>query len=695
MALPVAAPPSPPASHPASPWIQVPGRWEQREHLPIWQGQTGTGLYQLEIVLAETDVGKVLQLKSDLIATRFNCAINGQKVGHSGFRDPPASSSRLAYFEPFVAAQQHLHLRCEVENSGFNRGGIIEPLWLGLERDIEAQNQAPARKIVALGGVFLLLLYHLGIYFFRPASQLAFLFSLTAGCALIYFDLVNTHFAESLWGKADFDTSLRLLRLGLYGATIAFTRYFQVLFPEESPAWACRVLNQSMGVLVLWTLLTPMSWHAPSIALFWVIHLLQFMLWGSIVLRALKHRRHGAWIFMSSTLIYQGFALNDILFVLKLSPIGDTVIYGYFIFCLSQAWLLAQRFSESYFKAQQLSQDMAQLNAQLEQRVTERTATVEQQKQEIERLSQFKMRLTQMMVHDLKNPLGVILGQSELNKTSWQQIQTAAFKMRQLLLNFLDLQRFEEVGLKITPSDFAIKPLLTEIWAEQAFYTQRKNLQLQLNVATEQRLWGDRALFKRVLENLLNNAQRFAPPDSSITLQISDDKEGLKLSVCDQGPGFSAVAQQSAFVPFGFDAKLGNDIPSSGLGLAFCKWVVEAHQGRIGYQYTEKGTVVWLWLPQAALLPPPAAPAAMRTPVMLSQQVLEHLAPWLPVLQSLEVYQITRLQQALVSLQDTAAVHLRAELALWCQQLLNSCNAFDTAAYQEQLQSAVRALTPP
>jgi two-component system sensor histidine kinase/response regulator len=94
----------------------------------------------------------------------------------------------------------------------------------------------------------------------------------------------------------------------------------------------------------------------------------------------------------------------------------------------------------------------------------------------------------------------------------------------------------------------------------------------------------DSRLYGRVLDNLLSNALKFSPAGTAITLQVRADPANAArawVRVSDQGPGISVEHRQDIFDKFGIVDLKQHGLTQIGLGLAFCKLVVEAHGDRI------------------------------------------------------------------------------------------------------------------
>ena len=108
---------------------------------------------------------------------------------------------------------------------------------------------------------------------------------------------------------------------------------------------------------------------------------------------------------------------------------------------------------------------------------------------------------------------------------------------------------------------------------------------------------------ERVVENLLDNAISFSPPDGSVDLVVANDANCVTLTVCDQGPGIPPQERQKIFRRFHSvrpDAEaFGNH---SGLGLAIGQTIAEAHDGSLSVTDRAdgvRGACLVLALPEA------------------------------------------------------------------------------------------------
>jgi PAS domain S-box-containing protein len=211
-------------------------------------------------------------------------------------------------------------------------------------------------------------------------------------------------------------------------------------------------------------------------------------------------------------------------------------------------------------------------------------------------LNSMREDLTRTMVHDLRNPATVVLGALDLlgaeDLTETQrEITTVAQQGGQRLLNLinaiLDVNRLESGQMPLEREPVRLDIIVAEIVEMEQVLTHNKHLTLANHVRSDLPLISvDVELLRRVLQNLIGNAIKFTPDGGHIDLDAQLDPanaEQLLVSVKDDGPGLTPDLQARLFQKFVSGRVRGR---GSGLGLAFCRLVVEAHGGHIGVEST-------------------------------------------------------------------------------------------------------------
>lgn len=212
--------------------------------------------------------------------------------------------------------------------------------------------------------------------------------------------------------------------------------------------------------------------------------------------------------------------------------------------------------------------------------------------EELRQLNDQKDQLLGMAAHDLRNPLSAVLGYSTFLSAAGLDPRLARFAentrasasyMLSLVESLLDVSRIEagRLDLRLAAADFVDlarrRVELNEILAE------RKGIALRFQ-------WDGAALpvlvdvvkMEQVIENLLGNALKFSPSDTTVTVRAWREGDQAVLEVCDQGPGIPAEEQSRLFQPFGrTSVRPTGGEKSTGLGLSIARRIVEGHGGRI------------------------------------------------------------------------------------------------------------------
>jgi PAS domain S-box-containing protein len=208
-------------------------------------------------------------------------------------------------------------------------------------------------------------------------------------------------------------------------------------------------------------------------------------------------------------------------------------------------------------------------------------------------LERARRDITNMIIHDLRNPLASIMSSLELIRTAvidetvniplenlFSVGKRSGDRLYLLINSILDMARLEE-GEEVDHSSVDVRGIVLEVIDQVRLQASTEDIDIQGQVPDElPRLWGDPDLLQRVLQNLLDNALKFTPRGGEIRVEVStEDEDGLMFAVSDTGPGIPPERHELIFDRF-YSASDGSR-RGTGLGLALCKLVVEAHGGRI------------------------------------------------------------------------------------------------------------------
>ena len=195
-----------------------------------------------------------------------------------------------------------------------------------------------------------------------------------------------------------------------------------------------------------------------------------------------------------------------------------------------------------------------------------------------------------VVAHDLRSPLGVIQLATQLLLDQGLEVSGAARRLvesitrslarsNQIIENLLDEARLHGAGITLEHQPHRVEELLDDVGDLRPLALQR-GIMLDVRPGpTQATLSCDRAKIGQVLANLVGNAIKFSPKESTVTVWAEEIAGGIRLVVRDQGPGIGAEAQQHLFERFWQDAR--SSATGIGLGLYIAKGIVDAHGGQI------------------------------------------------------------------------------------------------------------------
>jgi signal transduction histidine kinase len=250
----------------------------------------------------------------------------------------------------------------------------------------------------------------------------------------------------------------------------------------------------------------------------------------------------------------------------------------------------------------QLRSALQASNRNLEQRVKERTAELNEALQRLSELSQMKANFVANISHELRTPLTHIKGYLELMITEslgsiseeqrhgLQVSQRAAGRLEGLIddLIMFSLNTRGEMSMKLGPVD--IRRLITLAVKSAMTKAEERNVQLTLSTAEQvASVQADPEKIAWVLGQLLDNAIKFTPSGGSVIVSIREEGNNLvQISITDTGIGIPTHRLVEIFEPFHqLDGSSTRHYGGTGLGLSLVRQIVEAHGSLLDVQSVE------------------------------------------------------------------------------------------------------------
>ena len=230
-----------------------------------------------------------------------------------------------------------------------------------------------------------------------------------------------------------------------------------------------------------------------------------------------------------------------------------------------------------------------------EKRLSKQVSVLESEKQRLEELQRLRQETTELIIHDLRNPLsaiGISLNMLTLvlpeavlqaNHELLEIAQTSAQRLQRLVDSLLEVSRMETGEARFDIRSFNLGPLLHDVIQRNAILA-RKGVKIDTDIPFDLPVIADREKIERVLVNLVDNALKYTPENGHIWVQTGQKADSLWLSISDTGPGVPVEDRERIFERFtqGTGDKLKRR--GFGLGLAYCRLAIEGHGGRIWVQ---------------------------------------------------------------------------------------------------------------
>jgi signal transduction histidine kinase len=290
-------------------------------------------------------------------------------------------------------------------------------------------------------------------------------------------------------------------------------------------------------------------------------------------------------------------------------------------------------------------------------------------------MGRFKELMTGMVIHDLKNPLSSIIGLSnqDYSERNMSIIRQSGKQMLNLVTNILDVQRMETTGLMINCQQLKLSELIEKSISELVWLIDEKNLQIHVSGNYQSDVFADRELITRVITNILTNAVKFSDNNAKIMIAC-DDLAGapfLKVSIVDFGPGIEPGKLEYVFDKFAqIQSRKSGALRSTGLGLAFCKMVIKAHEYAIGVDsIPNQSTTFWFTLKRPDI--PDAGQKienlhlTKKTKINLNAGDIEYLMPHLRRIAELKYYESGKLVPLISSVDE----HFSENISRWKSEM--------------------------
>lgn len=251
--------------------------------------------------------------------------------------------------------------------------------------------------------------------------------------------------------------------------------------------------------------------------------------------------------------------------------------------------IIALVLGRSYYKLKQKNKFILVQSQEIRKQLLE----LKEQSKQVQELYQEKQQVLSVVSHDLKGPFNRIFALVQLMNLTPENLtddqKEYLGKIHQIVAdglgmmrNLLDARRLEEKGIDLMPESLNLTVLVGSLVKNSRALADKKKINLHFEGPAQAHATGDKLYLNRVFDNLLSNAIKFSPPGKSIYVQVTEVAEFIKVSIKDEGPGFSKEDMGNLYQKFQrLSARPTGGESSTGLGLSIVKSILDKIGGSV------------------------------------------------------------------------------------------------------------------
>jgi signal transduction histidine kinase len=213
-------------------------------------------------------------------------------------------------------------------------------------------------------------------------------------------------------------------------------------------------------------------------------------------------------------------------------------------------------------------------------------------------------QLLQDVSHELRSPLARLTFEAEMVRKTTDRDATATMlrreidRLSELVGTLIDMARAEGEPGEVEMEVLCLNDLLLATAEDSEVEAQAAGCKIDVSAPHETCLQGNAELLRRAIENVLRNAIRYAPPQSTVEVRLAGEADCARITVRDYGPGIPEKLRERIFDPFfRIDASRDEHTGGLGLGLAIAQRAARVHHGNIIASNASPGALLTITLP--------------------------------------------------------------------------------------------------
>ncbi len=448
-------------------YIEVPSLWTTKTVAGRAVPVSGYAAYKLKIIFPDK-ISESVSFRIPSVDSAFEFFIDNKMVFTNGKTGKTEELSLPVYYAPEfveIIPQREVVLVFNISNFHYPRPGIRDSITIGDTKTISSGfEKMLVIDIFLIGAIFLMGMYHLGVYYLRRSDRSALYFALFCLSTVIRLAVTGEGYAYRFsWINWNIGTALEYILFYISVATCGL--FMHSLYPVEITRFTAKVVVSVCTVFTLIVLIFPVMIYAQTLIVFNIFVAVSICFFVYNLSVAIIRKREDAVIFMFGSVILFLAILNDIMYNYRVTPVSYIMPYGLYSFFFVQSFILSSRFSKAFTAVEELSRN-------LEEKVAERTSELEVEKEKLKRHN---------MLMDKEVDLARIIQKELVPQTSPNDFISSLYKpMSKVGGDFFDFIKFrdsDKIGIFVSdvsghgvPAAFVtsmIKTILIQAWSKR------------------------------------------------------------------------------------------------------------------------------------------------------------------------------------------------------------------------------------
>lgn len=343
--------------------LEVPGVWNG--HILGNENLSGKGYATFRIRIKNKLKNEKLGLRVPFHFTAYKLWINNNLVaqnGNVGKTKETTKPQTVPHYIYFNATDGDILLTLQVSNYHFDKGGVPAPYKLGLESQIKSiRIRQLVLELFLIGSLFIMAMHHFGLFLLRKKESSTLIFGLICFLIMIRTACLGETILIEIYPDFNFEIYTKLVFISAFACPALFAAFLDKLYPDESIP-IVRKAFYVLSLLLISTLLFPATVSTSFLGLMSAVIVCSLSYSLFVLIKALIHKREGAFFALLGMLALVLTAVNDILFDNQIITTDYYVQYGMLFFIFSQSFLLSLKSSLAFLSIENLSIKINKIN---------------------------------------------------------------------------------------------------------------------------------------------------------------------------------------------------------------------------------------------------------------------------------------------------------------------------------------------